>query len=403
MVDFFDLVFSSSAIDFFIEQTNLYAQQQAGEDWDCNTDIVEMRAFIGMLFFIGVHRLPEMNNYFSQSWVLSTPEFSKRFTRRRWWQLWSNLHLADNTIPRPRPGQPGFNKLWKVQPLFDILLADFQEKYYIGQNVSVDEMMVKGKGKNPVKQYLPMKPIKRGTKIWALGCSCCAYMYNMQVYAGKVEGIVENGLAYRVVTDLCEPHLSEFNNHVVYLDNFFTSIPLSRHLESIGLHCVGTIRANRQEYPQCLKDTVLLRNLQTGEFHTAAVGRHIMSVWKDTKVVSFITNVLSFFLYLVFNVVFNHEGYIATITNVHPAKNNSTVTRKRKQDGTQTLRTSPSCVKDYNANMGAIDRSDQMRQPYGIDRESKRWWIRIFLFMLDIAMVNSHVIYTQWFKTLQCP
>ena len=44
-----------------------------------------------------------------------------------------------------------------------------------------------------------MKPIKRGTKIWELACSCCGYLY---VYTGKSGRNSESGLAHRVVTDL---------------------------------------------------------------------------------------------------------------------------------------------------------------------------------------------------------
>ena len=62
--------------------------------------------------------------------------------------------------------------------------------------------MVKGKGQNPFKQYLPMKPIKRGTKIWELPCSCCGYLYVFQVYTGKSGGNSERGLAHRVVSNL---------------------------------------------------------------------------------------------------------------------------------------------------------------------------------------------------------
>lgn len=76
------------------------------------------------------------------------------------------------------------------------------------------------------------------------------------------------------------------------------------------------------------------------------------------------------------------------------------MTRKRKRDGTVTeiQLSAPTCVSlsDYN-NMGPIDRSDQMRQAYGIDRKSRRWWLRFFLFLLDVTMVNSYVIYSEWF------
>ena len=127
------------------------------------------------------------------------------------------------------------------------LLSSFKDHFYIGQNVSVDEIMIKGKGKNPTKKYLPMKPIKRGSKIWALACSDCAYVFDLQVYLG-MQGNTEHGLAHRVVTDLCLPNLGP-NNHVVYMDNFFTGIPLIRELENAGIYSVGTIRNNRPLLP----------------------------------------------------------------------------------------------------------------------------------------------------------
>ncbi|KAK2547900.1 hypothetical protein P5673_032041 [Acropora cervicornis] len=43
--------------------------------------------------------------------------------------------------------------------------------------------------------------------------------------------------------------------------------------------------------------------------------------------------------------------------------------------------------------MGAIDKNDQLKKSYAIDRKSKHWWIRIFLHLLDICRVNSFIMY----------
>ena len=53
--------------------------------------------------------------------------------------------------------------------------------------------------------------------------------------------------------------------------------------------------------------------------------------------------------------------------------------------------------------MGAVDKSDQLRQSYAIDRKSRRWWRRLFHFLLDLTMVNAYIIYCQNFKLLQNP
>ena len=82
---------------------------------------------------------------------------------------------------------------------------------------------MKGKGRNPVKQYMPAKPIKRGSKLWCIGCSCSAYLWDFQLYAGKEGNASEGGLSTRVVCDLCHPLLDN-QHHVVYMDNFFSSV-----------------------------------------------------------------------------------------------------------------------------------------------------------------------------------
>ena len=39
----------------------------------------------------------------------------------------------------------------------------------------------------------------------------------------------------------------------VNTDNFFTSIPLAKHLHSVGTFITGTIRRNRKKLPDVLK------------------------------------------------------------------------------------------------------------------------------------------------------
>ena len=74
-----------------------------------------------------------MNNNFSNNWVLLVQNFTRVFTKAWWWQLWSNIHLADNEAPaRPRAGMPGHDNIWKIRPLFELQRKEFQEKFYIG-------------------------------------------------------------------------------------------------------------------------------------------------------------------------------------------------------------------------------------------------------------------------------
>ena len=49
-------------------------------------------------------------------------------------------------------------------------------------NVSVDEAMIRFKGRSTLKQYMPKKLIKRGIKVWALSDAVNGYMSEFEVY-----------------------------------------------------------------------------------------------------------------------------------------------------------------------------------------------------------------------------
>ena len=193
--DFFSLLFPEELWDVLVEQTNIYVAQKQRKSWFNDTNKDEMKAFVGALFFMAVPSIPNFDHYFSRDWVFAVPAIQNVFTRNRFWQLWQNFHLADNSR-QPAPTDEGYDKLYKLRPMINVMREKFKQAYNIGQHICVDEHMVKGKGKNPFKQYLPMKPIKRGTKIWELACSCCGYLYDFQVYTGKSGRNSERGLAH---------------------------------------------------------------------------------------------------------------------------------------------------------------------------------------------------------------
>lgn len=86
----------------------------------------------------------------------------------------------------PKKGEPGFDKLYKIRPFIDGLKTKFKQYYSPTKEQSVDESMVKFKGRSSFKQYLPNKPIKRGYKIW-VRADQYGYICDFDVYTGKEE------------------------------------------------------------------------------------------------------------------------------------------------------------------------------------------------------------------------
>ena len=182
-IDFFAQTYPTDLIDVIVEQSNLYANQKGVPGWE-DTSNREIEAFLGFMMATSVHRLPQLRNYWSGDWVLGVPSLASLFPRDRFWGLWSNLHLADNTLAPPRD-DPQFDKQYKVRPILNILEDAFRMAHKPSQQVAVDEAMVKFQGRSSLKQYMPLKPIKRGFKIWCLCDANSGYLHEFQIYTGN--------------------------------------------------------------------------------------------------------------------------------------------------------------------------------------------------------------------------
>ena len=58
----------------------------------------------------------------------------------------------------------------------------FLTLYTPNQHCAIDEAMVP---RSTLKQYMPMKPVKRGLKVWMRADSINNYVSEFQVYVGK--------------------------------------------------------------------------------------------------------------------------------------------------------------------------------------------------------------------------
>lgn len=82
-------------------------------------------------------------------------------SRERFEILYKFLHFVDNT-----GYQNSQDKLFKVRPLIDLLVNNFQAVYKPGCKLVVDESMVPFRGRLGIKQYIPGKANKYGMKIY---------------------------------------------------------------------------------------------------------------------------------------------------------------------------------------------------------------------------------------------
>jgi len=122
-------------------------------------------------------------------------------TVKRFLKLIRFFHINDNS-KMPTRG-PDFDKLFKVRPLINHLQAMYSSLECPSRHLSIDESMIAFKGRSGMKQYMPMKPIKRGFKVWALADSASGYLINFDIYTGKNNyNLTEFGLGENVVLNL---------------------------------------------------------------------------------------------------------------------------------------------------------------------------------------------------------
>lgn len=77
---------------------------------------------------------------------------------------------------------------------------------------------------------------------------------------------------------------------------------------------------------------------------------------------------------------------------MHNASHSEIVHRKNSR-GEKIAMSCPSSIADYNKYMGGVDKFDQYMAAYSISQKSRRWWVKIFYYLLDTSIVNSYLLY----------
>lgn len=363
-LDVFLCLFPHELINLIVEQTNLYAKQMQSKQAPVTKD--ELFIFIGINILMGVKKLPSYRDYWSANTQLHDSYVASLMTVNRFGFFLSHLHINDN-MKEPKREDPTYDKLYKLRPMLDKLGETYKNCWKPGKYQSVDESMIKFKGRSSMKQYMPQKPIKRGFKAW-IRSDESGYVCEFQIYTGKTKN-TEKQLGLRVVKDLTRDLIG--GNHHVYFDNFFTSVDLLIYLKENQIFACGTVRKNRSRLPKNEKSD---KKMGKGEyeFRTSNTGLRWIK-WMDKKAVYFLSNY--------------HDPSEATV--VH----------RRQKDGSLLPIACPMVCADYNQHMGYVDYSDRLLSTYKIDRKSKKWWVRLFWYFVDLTIINSFIIYKE--KNLQ--
>lgn len=371
----FEYFMDDTIIEHIVEQTNIYAAQK-NIATSFSTKKLEIKQYIGILIFMSVYRYPSVRSYWSE---YAFQMIQNTMSRNRFEQIRSNIHFNDNSNIAPK-NSPDHDPLYKIRPI----VKHFNEKFKsvpMTQRICVDEQMCSTKMKTFLRQYMPDKPHKWGIKLFVLADSF-GFCYRFEVYCGAGDNVVEPGTPDLGASSNVVVRLSrivpEFKNHIMYFDNYYTSLPLLVYLRSRGIFSLGTIRCNRIANCKLPTDYELKKQSRgySSEFCGSAFGVDISTtVWKDNKAVRL----------------------ASTYVGIKPFENQtdlkSTVPRFVRSEKKYIDIPCPNIIHEYNSHMGGVDLMDGLIGRYKIPVKSNKYTNRLFTHLVDVAMVNAYILF----------
>ena len=323
-----------------------------------------MKGFLAIVLNMGLLQQPEIEDYWSTAWSNNVPFFSSLMARNRFEAIFWQLHIGKEPLDQPQ------RRIHKVKSFLDALVGRFQACYTAGREVAIDETMVGFRGRFGPRQYMPQKPTKWGIKAYTMADSSNGYMLNILLYMGR-ETLLDVQppppqhlpIPAKVVLSLMTPYLDR--GHHLYCDRYYSSIPLVQELEKHDTAFTGIINRNRVDLPNEVR---LRKTMKKGEVKAYRCGNLLVMAWREKK----------------------KSKHLIMISSAGNAQMMTTSIRGQEEPVVK-----PVLVDQYNHYMNGVDRADQLTVYYSFTRKTKKWWRKIFFWLLEVSTVNSYILYKE--------
>ena len=163
------------------------------------------------------------------------------------------------------------------------------------------------------------------------------------------------GATEKLVVYMMLPLLGK--GYSLYVDNFYTSVRLFRYLHNNSTNATGTTRSNR------VPDRVKNARLNKGESKPYKCQPLMLVKFVDKK-----------------------DVYL--MTTEHPPGTQ----RVRVRGRLDVYLNKPNRVIAYNKNMGAVDKMDQLIQPYSAPRRAMKWYRKLAIHLIQVALLNAYIL-----------
>ena len=189
-------------------------------------------------------KYPRIADYSSQKILYRNNVVSKLMPTNRFQLLLRMIHFADSENADPN------DRILKIRPLVDKLCIKFSDLQIPGKFLSVDESVIKFRGRVIFRQYIPGKSSKYEIKIFKI-CDPTGYTYKKIVYPGK--GTKSNDgqrVSDQVVLNIINDYVQE--GRTLAVDNYYTNLELAQKLIQKKTDVIGTLRKNSKHIPKSI-------------------------------------------------------------------------------------------------------------------------------------------------------
>ncbi|XP_035262865.1 nascent polypeptide-associated complex subunit alpha, muscle-specific form-like [Anguilla anguilla] len=378
-LELFQLFFSKDTVKILCQNTNKNMERKRLQGFRTAHIFKEvtpgdMSNYISMVIYLGLVRPSSFRDLWRTDKLHSHYFPSSVMPGYKFMAIGSYLHMSDpaeDVLNDQLRGQEGYDPLFRLKPLQNQILTACRAYYHPYQNLSIDERMVATKGRIGIKQFMKDKPTKWGFKLFVLADSKSGYTCDFSVYQGKAFTPSGNGLSYDAVVNLLRVPFLGTGYHL-FVDNFYTSTALFRHLHQIRYGACGTMRENLTCFPKTTVNA-LPKRADRGDLRWIRDGPLLYVKWKDNR-------------------------DVCLCSTIHKAYSGQSVQR-RVRDPNEPRSTRavpvPDPVVQYNKYMGGVDLSDALIKYYNVNQKTMRWYKKLFLHFVDIAVVNSYIIHKE--------
>ena len=234
-----------------VQYTNCEIRKQSEKykDKQCSyideTNIAEIKAFIGLLYLAGAMKQNHLNLKILWSVELGISIYRTTMPLARFQFLMNTLRFDDKTT---RQNQMNGDRFAAIRDLWSNFMTNCEKNYTPAEYCTIDEQLLAFRGRCSFKMYVPSKPNKYGIKILMMCDSKTYYMLSAIPYTGAQQQKGDEPLATKYVIELSKPIHGTYRN--ITMDNWFSSIPLAdMMLQNHKITVVGTLRKNKAEIP----------------------------------------------------------------------------------------------------------------------------------------------------------